>query len=185
MRLFFDANIMTYIGIFEAYLVDESSIELEGACNLWERLHGAPPPPQMLREIGALAQLYVLDEAAHFDWLCSDLAIAEVMAIRQTLKRGHHYSLLDRLIEHRGVVYIEDGIEIVAAEIFSMRDHYFPDLPTRMWRDAEQCCEAVLVESEYFLTNDGPLIARAGKSELPITVCRVSELPLWRHGVKV
>lgn len=38
-----------------------------------------------------------------------------------------------------------------------------------------------MVESDFFITNDGDFIKAARESVVPITVCRVSELPfLWK-----
>lgn len=92
---------MTYIAFFESYLVEGTPDELEVDYLSWIFLQRASPDDKLQAEIHALRRLYLIDDCAHFDWLCSDIAIMEVLAIRDRLKREVHRSLLERLIEHR------------------------------------------------------------------------------------
>ncbi len=82
MRLFFDANILTYIAIFENYLCEGTAAELDAAIHTWAHLQGSQPDSSLLQEVQALRVLYLVDDYAHFDWLFSDIGLAEVLRIR-------------------------------------------------------------------------------------------------------
>ena len=177
MRLFLDANIMTYIAFFEGYLCEGTSEELEASISSWTDLQGAVPDECLLREVEALRLLYWLDEQARFDWLFSDLAIEEVMRIRSALKRRLHYDLLDRLIEHRYDVCLEEGRSFTTQDRETLLSSLFPGLQGNMTVDALQYCEAVLIEADYFLTNDIAFVNTATMAEASVSPSRVSDLP--------
>ena len=177
MRLFFDANELTYIAFFEGYLSEGTGGEFEAGKQAWADLQGTPPGAQVLREVEALRMLYLIDDRAHFDWLCSDIAIDEVLRIRSELKRSLHYDLLDRLIEHRQDVYTEEGRKLTIHEREYLLSRLFPNISDTMKNDAEQYCEAILVEADFFLTNDAKFIKAAGTVNAGVTPMRVGELP--------
>lgn len=81
MRLFLDANMITYIAVFEAFMIEGSPEELEAGLVRWERLQGDALGAALVDEIAALRVLYRIDDHAHFDWICSDVGIAEIERI--------------------------------------------------------------------------------------------------------
>ena len=177
MRLFFDTMMMTYIAVFEGYLVEGGQVEKKDAIRDWTVYQTTPPHARILHEIEALRVLYLMDDQAHFDWLCSDVAIDEVMKIPDLGKRQVHHHLLDRLIEHRHDLYAEEKRHVTLEEIKTLRASIFPDVSKKFENDDMQYCEAVLVEADYFLTNDTRFIKRATKAKVDIGVHRVSDLP--------
>ena len=120
----------------------------------WQRYQGFAPGPDLLRQIEALRQLYLLDERAHFDWLLSDIAIDEIVSIEDLTKRRQHWNLLDRLLEHRDIVLEESGLVFPANRPRVLAKSIFPDLAERHLADALQYAEALILESDYFVTND-------------------------------
>ena len=178
MRLFLDTNVMTYIAVFEGYLVEGTPEERLEAANLWRTVQGNEPDDRMLHEIEALRVLYLVDEAARFDWLFSDLALAEIHRIENSVKRGLHRRLIRRLVEHRSDVYSEADFPPADRESLQARVRtLFPDLPPKMMSDAQQFCEAELVDAYYFVTNDLPFIRVARASDAAIEALRPSDLP--------
>ena len=147
MRLFFDANELTYIALFESYLCEGTKGEFDASVQTWTALQSTAPTANVIREVEALRVLYLVDERAHFDWLCSDIAIDEVLKIRSKFKRECHYDLLDRLIEHRNDVYREEGRRFTVHERRDIMSHLFPKVSDRMRNDVEQYCEAILVKA--------------------------------------
>ncbi|HET9236098.1 MAG TPA: hypothetical protein VFO10_02535 [Oligoflexus sp.] len=129
----------------------------------------------MFLEIDALRKLYALDRVAHFTFLFSDLALDEISRIKSIIKQNTHSSLLDRLIEHRHDVYLEEGRNGIAVD----RDRCFATfssmLPEKMHNDGRQYAESVVVEADYFLTNDEKFLRRLpGISS--VIACRPSKL---------
>ena len=177
MRLFFDTMMMTYIAVFEGYLVEGSQAEKEDAIRFWTVYQTTPPDPRLLHEVEALRMVYLMDEQAHFDWLCSDVAIDEIMKIPDLGKRQVHYPFLDRLIEHRHDVYAEEERHFTFAEREALRASIFPKMSKTFENDEMQYCEALLVGADYFLTNDSDFIKRVARAKADIPVYRVSELP--------
>lgn len=184
MRLFLDSNMMTYIAFFESYLCEGTKVELELAIELWHCTGRNPPDSRMLHEVEALRFLYLIDEQANFDWLFSEMGIDEIRRIRSESRRSAHYHLLDRLIEHRSDIYLEEGRDISQEDHAELCSRLFPDIPTRMKNDALQYCEAELVESDYFLTNDHKFITQACKSMGTVEASKVSELPFVARALK-
>lgn len=182
MRLFFDSNVLTYIAFFEGYLA-EGARELPAEMGFWAHHQGAPLGDQLLREVFALRALYAIDEQAHFDFLFSDIALAEIQAIRDATRRRTHYGLLDRMIEHRADVYEEEGRVDTAQEREARFAAWQPKLPARMWNDARQLAEATVVGAYYFLTNDGDLITRATPLGSETIATRPSELPFLQDAL--
>jgi hypothetical protein len=99
------------------------------------------------------------------------------MKIRSAAKRHIHFHLLERLIEHRHDVYAEEERVITPEDLEARLTTLFPDLPEKMEADALQYCEAHLVESDYFLTNDSRFIKVAATTNADVIALRVSELP--------
>lgn len=176
MRLFLDANVVTYVAFFEPFLV-EGPTELRACVALWNSLQGTSPDADLRREIEALRILYLLDEQSHFDWLCSDRGIAEIQRIRSPEKRNAHSDLLERLLEHRRDVYAESGDRVQVATIEERLRVLFPNLPSRMESDALQFCEGELLDAYYFVTNDRAFSRTAAASGSDLVSCRPSELP--------
>jgi hypothetical protein len=174
MRLFFDTNVLTYIAFFEGYLCEGTEGELESCLISWQELQlGQREEPFTLegnlkKEIEALRTLYVIDDYAHFDWLFSDIALQEILSIRHEWKRSQHYNLLDRLIEHRNDVYEMEGRSVRVSERNYLLSAFFINLPKKMENDALQFCEAVLVEADYFVTNDERFIRASASADLDI-----------------
>ena len=177
MRLFLDSNIMIYLAFFEGYLCEGMRAEVDLAIEHWHRTGRQHPDLRLLQEVEALRVLYLIDDQAHFDWLFSEMAINEIRRIRSEPRRSAHYHLLDRLIEHRRDVYLEEGRNISQKQRAELLSQLLPDIPERMKNDALQYCEAELVESDYFLTNDHKFIKRACKSRGNVQASRVSDLP--------
>ena len=177
MRLFLDSNIMTYIAFFEGYLCEGKRAELDSAIEHWHSTGRKPPDPRMIREVEALRMLYLIDDQAHFDWLFSNMGMEEIRKSRSEARRAHHYNLLSRLIGHRRDVYAEEGRDICQEDCAELLSRYFPRLPDRMMSDALQYCEAELVESDYFLTNDLRFITRTRTSTANARATSVSKLP--------
>ena len=177
MRLFLDSNIMTYIALFEGYLCDGTKVEFDLAVGHWRYSGGNPPDLRMLHEIEALRILYLIDDQAHFDWLFSEMGLDEILRIRRETRRSAHYHLIDRLIEHRHDVYVEEGRNIGQEDRAELLSRFFPNIPVKMKNDALQYCEAELVESDYFLTNDRRFIKKARASTGDVQASKVSELP--------
>jgi hypothetical protein len=182
VRLFLDSNVLTYVAFFEGYLADGVG-ELPSEMNSRALHQGGPLGDQLRREVYALRALYLLDEQAHFDFLFSDIALGEIQAIRDTTKRASHYGLLDRLIEHRADVYMEEGRADIAREREARFAPWQSQLPSRMVNDARQLAEATVVEAYYFLTNDSDLIARAVGLQSVTTAARPSELPFLQAAL--
>ena len=177
MRLFLDANMMTYIAFFEGYLCDGTKDQLDSAIEHWHRTGRNHPDLKMLHEVEALRILYLIDDQAHFDWLFSNMGMAEIRKIRSEAQRNPHHNLLNRLIEHRHDVYAEEGRDISQEDCAELLSRYFPDIPDSMKSDALQYCEAELVESDYFLTNDLRFITRTRTSTANVIATSVSKLP--------
>jgi hypothetical protein len=177
MRLFLDSNIMTYIAFFEGYLCEGKRAELTRAIEHWHCTGRKPPDPRMMREVEALRILYLIDDQAHFDWLFSNMGLDEIRGIRSEARRNAHHNLLNRLIEHRHDVYAEEGWHITREDRAELLSRIFPRIPDRMRSDALQYCEAELVESDYFLTNDLRFIAWARTSTGKVRATSVSKLP--------
>lgn len=177
VRLFLDSNMMTYIALFEGYLCEGGTEELDSAIEFWQLAQGAAPDQRVLEEAEALRVLYIVDDQAHFDWLFSDVGLDEVMRIRNELRRGSHYHLLNRLIEQRREVYAEEGRHFSGADIARLRHQLFPNIPQRMENDSLQFCEAELVESDYFLTDDLDFVTMAGRTPVRVTATTVRQLP--------
>lgn len=176
MRLFLDANIITYIAFFEPFLT-EGRAEFPSCLASWTSLQGAPLDAPLRREIVALRILYLLDEQAHFDWLCSDRGIAEIERIRGTVKLSLHLSVLARLLEHRQDVY-EVGMERPERDAIASRQRVlFPNLSHRMHSDAAQFCEAELMDAYFFVTNDREFSRVAAATGSDLISCCPSELP--------
>jgi hypothetical protein len=135
-----------------------------------------------MREVQALRALYAADEQARFDFLCSDLGLDEVLAIRDATKRRAHDGLLRRVIEHRGDVYSEEGRQDVAAQREEKFAAWTTLLPKRMQVDGRQYAESEVVQSDYFLTNDVEFIARAERLGARVLACRPSDLPFLRRS---
>ncbi len=110
MRLFLDANVMTYVAFFEGFLVEGTAAELRECREHWVNLQGSEPDQSLRRELEALRILYVLDDQAHFDWLFSDVALGEIIRIQNAIKRQAHEDLLSRLLEHRHDIYTEQKL---------------------------------------------------------------------------
>lgn len=185
MRLFFDSNMLTYLAFFEGGFLTEGEGELLREVAYWTRCQKQPPDENVMREVQALRALYAIDEQARFDFLCSDLGLDEILAIRDASKRSAHDGLLDRLIEHRADVYSEEG----RTDVVNQREALFADwstqLPVRMYTDGRQYAEAEIVESDYFLTNDRDFIARAERLGGRALACRPSDLPfLEQYGIR-
>ena len=153
MRLFLDSNVLTYIAFFEGYLA-EGPMELPGELSYWHREQGVEPDEALLEQVHALRTLYLIDDQARFDWLFSEISLHEIEAIRNVLKRQTHYSLLERLIEHRADVYDEEGSDAVAEPRDALFRRWQPALPKKMWNDGRLLAEASVVEADYFVTND-------------------------------
>jgi hypothetical protein len=177
MRFFLDSNIMTYIAFFEGYLCEGNRTELDSAIEHWHSTGRKPPDPRVIREVEALRALYLIDYQAHFDWLFSDIGMEEIRKIRSEARRGPHYNLLCRLFEHRRDVFAEEGRDICQEECSALLSRFFPRLPDSMKSDALQYCEAELVESDYFLTNDLRFITRTRTSTANVRATSVSKLP--------
>jgi hypothetical protein len=155
MRLFLDANVMTYIAVFEGFLIEGTAEELEEAVEFWKMVQGSEIDVALRREIDALRVIYLDDDRGRFDWLFSDLALAEIERISNVAKRQRHGSLLGRLIEHRMDVYaIEGRRRLQPAAIAKRVAALFPTLKPSMRSDAHQYCEAEMVGADYFVTND-------------------------------
>lgn len=176
MRLFLDANIVTYMAVFEPFLIDGTPEDLRQCANFWLALQGRLPDASLRREIEALRILYLVDERAHFDWLCSDNGVAEIQRIRDFSKREAHRHLLMRLLQHRQDVYAEAGDRVVPELIEARRREIFPNLPRRMESDALQFCEADLLDAYFFITNDRDF-ARVAAGKSALGCCPPSELP--------
>jgi hypothetical protein len=184
MRLFLDSNIMTYIAFFEGYLCEGTRVELDSAIEHWHFTGRNHPDLRMLHEVEALRILYLIDDHAHFDWLFSETGINEIRKIRNESRKSAHYHLLDRLIEHRRDVYLEEGRNISQEDRAELLSRLFSNIPERMKDDALQYCEAELVESDYFLSNDQKFIKRARKSTGNVEASKVSELPFVARVLK-
>lgn len=177
MRLFLDTNILTYIAVFEEFLCDGTQVALDSTINMWAYLQGCSPDENLLQEIKALHILYLLDEQAHFDWLFSDVAVEEVLKIRDAMKRETHYDLLDRLIEHRNDIYGITGSHFELNERNKLFANLFPALPKKMHNDALQYCEAILVGAYYFVTNDSNFIKASMLTRSGVIATKTSQLP--------
>ena len=185
MRLFLDANVMTYIAFFEGYLLERTEGQKEESVAGWTALQSSPPTIQLMREIEALSILYHIDDQAHFDWLCSDVALNEVVKIRSQQKRKQHFDLLERLIEHRRDVYEEEGRSSLSEAPETLLSRLFPTLPLGMKNDALQYCEALLVEADYFLTNDQDFIRTVRQAPESIHTLSSDMRPVLIPAVKV
>jgi hypothetical protein len=184
MRLFFDSNMLTYIALFEGFLL-EGEVELPDEVAFWTTCQPEAPDENVMREVHALRALYWVDEQARFDFLFSDLGLDEILAIRNPRKRAAHQGLLSRMIEHRHDVYSEEGRRDVAAQREAMFAPWSTQLPIRMHNDGRQYAEAEVVESDYFLTNDGGFITRAERLGVRVLACRPSDLPFLReYGIR-
>jgi hypothetical protein len=177
MRLFLDSNIMTYIAFFEGYLCEGKRTVLNSAIEHWRSTGRKLPDPSMIRELEALRILYLIDDQAHFDWLFSDMGMDEIQKIRSHARRNPHHNLLNRLIEHRHEVYAEEGRDVSQEDCAELLARFFPRIPDKMKSDALQYCEAELVESDYFLSNDLRFIARTRTSTANVRATSVSKLP--------
>jgi hypothetical protein len=182
MRLFLDSNVLTYIAFFEGYLA-EGVGELPSEMGFWEVHQRGGLGDQRRREVYALRALYLLDDQAHFDFLFSDIALAEIEAIRDATTRRAHYGLLDRLIEHRAAVYEEEGRADIARERDARFAVWQSQLPARMWNDARQLAEATVVNAYYFLTNDSDLITRAARLQSETVATRPTGLPFLQAAL--
>ena len=100
-----------------------------------------------------------------------------MLKIRDKLKRSRHYNLLDRLIEHRQDVYDAEDRKFTTSERAYLMSRLFPTIKDKMKNDAEQYCEALLVEANYFLTNDSDFLKAASTPGAKILASRVRELP--------
>lgn len=178
MRLFLDANVMTYIAAFEGYLVEGTPEERLEATNLWTEIQGHEPDAALRREVEALRILFRIDDGAHFDWLFSDLALTEIERIANARKRVMHYGLVRRLLEHRSDVYSESGLAALDRHAVHERAvALFPNLPPRGMNDARQFCEAEFVDAYYFVTHDLPFIRAARAVAARVEAVRPSDLP--------
>lgn len=176
MRLFLDSNIVTYLAVFEPFLIEGSTDDLHECASLWLALQGGLPDAKLRREIEALRILYLVDDRAHFDWLCSDHGVAEIQRIRNVAKREAYGHLLTRLIQHREDVYAGAGDTVATEAVEARRRELFPTLPPRMESDALQFCEAELLNAYFFLTNDRDF-ARVAAGKSALGCCPPSELP--------
>jgi len=184
MRLFFDSNMLTYIALFEGFLI-EGDVELPSEVAFWTEVQRQPPDDNVMREVHALRALYAVDEQARFDFLYSDLGFEEILVIQDARKRAAHGGLLGRIIEHRRDVYSEEGRRDVAAQREAMFAPWSAQLPNRMHTDGRQYAESEVVESDYFLTNDGGFITRAERLGVRVLACRPSDLPFLReYGIR-
>ncbi len=177
MRLFLNSNVVTYIAFFEGYLCEGTEAEFDMAIEHWHQTVGKPPDLRLLHEVKALRILYLIEDQARFDWLFSEKGIDEIRRIRSEARKSAHYQLVDRLIEHRNDVYLEESRNISQGERTELLSCFFPHIPERMKDDALQYCEAELVESDYFLTNDRSFIKKARASTGNVQASKVSELP--------
>jgi hypothetical protein len=184
MRLFLDSNIMTYVAFFEGYLCEGTRVERDSAVEHWHRTSRTRPGSQVLREVEALRILYLLDDQAHFDWLFSDIGLDELQGIRSQLRRSAHHHLVDRLIEHRQDIYEEGCRRTNQRGRAELAARLFPTIPKRMTDDALQYCEAELVGSDYFLTNDYRFISKARETAANVTASKVSKLPFVARVLK-
>lgn len=154
MRLFLDSNIITYIAFFGGFLTSGHKEEFVGDVNSWSQQQNLKPDEKFIREIYALRILYLIDDAAHFDWICSDLGIREIQRIRDARKRRCHDDLLARMLEHRADIYAECGLRLSSADIEREASRLFFSIPGGMEDDARQFAEACIVEADFFITND-------------------------------
>ncbi len=184
MRLFLDSNTITYIAFFEGYLCEGTRPELDSAIRHWHGTGRNYPDLRMLHEVEALRILYHIDDQARFDWLFSEKGLDEIRKIRNESRRSAHYHLLDRLIEHRRDIYLEEGRDISQEDREELLSRLLPNLPENMKNDALQYCEAELVESDYFLTNDHRFINRARESTGNVEASKVSELPFVAKALR-
>lgn len=184
MRLFLDSNIMTYVAFFEGYLCEGTRVEHDLAVEHWHRTARIGPGSGVLHEVEALRILYLLDDQARFDWLFSDMGLDEILRIRSQSRRSTHYHLLDRLIEHRRDVYQEESRRTNQKYRARLAARLFPTISKRMKDDALQYCEAELVESDYFLTNDQRFIKKAREAAASVAASKVSELPFVARVLK-
>ncbi len=189
MRLFFDSNVITLICYFEGYIIegtDEEKSEclrfysllkkhdLTNARNIDEENNNKA----ILDAIEAIKYLYQIDEQAHFDWLCSDVAVNEIMEIKGTIEkeiiRENHYDFLERIIEQRNIIIDEQGLE------FSGKmNQVFSSFSEKDYNDCIQCSEAIEYESDYFITFDKKFISKC-KDINGITVTNIIELPFLK-----
>lgn len=177
MRLFFDANTLTYIAMFEGYLVEGTREEFQDGITFYEQINRAAPGEQVLNEINALRALYRIDDHARFDWLCSDVAVAEIEEIANQRKRSAHRGIIESIIEHRRDVYESEGRIVSVLERADLAQRLFPDLPSRMQNDALQFCEAELVDADFFVTNDRRFIRKARLTRTRVQAYQASALP--------
>ena len=177
MRLFLDSKIITYIALFEDYLCESTSADLDLAVDHWHYTARKHPDLRMLHEVGALRILWLMEEQAHFDWLFSEMAMDEILRIRSGARSKCHFYLLDRLIEHRNDLFFEEGRNIGQQDREEHLSRLFPHIPARMENVALQYCEAELVGADYFLTNDLEFIAWARASSGNVEASRIRELP--------
>lgn len=177
MRLFFDANTLTYIALFDGFLAEGTKDELEEGIRFYERFNHVAPNPQIKKEILALRALYCIDDQARFDWLCSDIAFGEIDRIKDQFKRSAHRSIVESIIEHRHDVYESEGRTVSIPERARLADRLFPSLPPKMRNDALQFCEAEMVEAYFFITNDLPFINKTKKVTAHVQALRASDLP--------
>jgi hypothetical protein len=184
IRFFLDSNIMTYVAFFEGYLCEGTRVEHDSAVEHWYRTSRTRPGSQVLHEVKALRILYLLDDQAHFDWLFSDTGLDELRRIRNQSRRSAHHHLVDRLIEHRHDIYEEECRRTNQKVRAELAARLFPPIPKGMMDDALQYCEAELVESDYFLTNDHRFINQARKSAANVAASKVSELPFVARVLK-
>lgn len=184
MRLFLDSNIMTYVAFFEGYLCEGTTGEHDSAVEHWHRTARTRPGSRVLHEVEALRILYLLDDQAHFDWLFSDIGLDELQRIRGQSRRSAHHQLVDRLIEHRHDIYEEECRRTTQKDRSELVARLFPTISKKMKDDALQYCEAELVESDYFLTNDHRFIIKARESAAKVAASKVSELPFVARVLK-
>lgn len=179
MRLFLDTNVVTCMAVFEPFLIEGPS-ELPACAANWAALQREPLEGALQREVEALRVLYLLDEQCHFEWLCSDVAVAEIRRIRDVRKLSSHRALLARLLEHRDDVYGASGTILKSGAVEHRCLELFPNLKSKQTSDAHQFCEAELLDADYFLTSDVRFIRLARRTPphvCALVSCRPSELP--------
>ncbi|KPL80016.1 hypothetical protein [Herpetosiphon geysericola] len=184
MRLFFDSNILTYIAIFENFFNERTESSWEEANMVWTQLQGNTLDVNLEREIQALLLIYLIDDKAHFDWLCSDIAIGEISRISDVTKRYWHSDLIGRLMEHRQNVYEEEERVLDNDERDNIYNALLADLPKRMHDDGRQFCEALVVDADYFITNDTEFIKKIKDYDVAQIAIKASDIPFVRLALE-
>ena len=174
MRLFFDSCVITYICLFESYLISGNSIDFRYDKDFYKIICGSYPSCDLVKDVVLLRRLYQMDDLAHFDWLFSEIALEEIARIKIEHKREQHIDLVDRLLEHWQIV-----IEEQALSFSGKLNSIFSGFPSQMHNDCLQCSEAIEFNSDYFITGDKKFIKKC-RAINEIKVLRPREIPFLK-----